>query len=64
MPLCLGDAWASFWGPWEDFVLSCNSDLPSFCRAGLADGLLGLAFGHLPGTGSEVALAERGWLVK
>lgn len=36
--------------PWEDFVLSCNSDLPLFCRAGLADGILGLAFGHLPGT--------------
>lgn len=35
-----------------------------FGRVGLPDGILGLAFGHLPGTGSEVALAERGLLVK
>lgn len=47
--LCRG-AWASFWGPWEHFVLSCSSDFPACCRVGLADDILGLTLGDLPGT--------------
>lgn len=41
-----------------------TTQISLFCRAGLADGILGLAFGHLSETGSEVALAERVSLVK